>query len=402
MRKIKVLSAVLLIMIITLGLFGCKIELPEPSDISSLDEAISMDFYAKDDKVTLKVGEFAWMDVNIKIDYEYALQWTSSNPKIATVDSSGRVDAVSPGKATITAHAKKASVDFNVTVLEGKPEKLLMSNAIVSNDTTVKENSLSEKDANLYRILINGQTNCATVFTYNADGVYNVAVRSMVCSVGKNGLTLEDSYLLSSKDRWNSEDDKYYQYYCTFSNETQELVMSSSSYESQSAARLIAEDFNKLGTAYTEGNIRLCADDAKWIYDNCPEGTAIKVTYSSKNSTLGKPSPLRIPENSKNSGWDPTDSHEDNPYRKLKPSFEGVDNTYVCLNGVFDAYSGVVAYDSCGNVVSDKITIDGNVICSKEGVYIITYRYTDNLGRTGRADRLVTVLSAEEYNKLPK
>lgn len=401
MRKIKILSAVFLILIFTLQLFGCKVELPEPAEISSADEAISMDFYAKEYKNTMKVGEYTWMNVNIKIDYEYSLKWTSSNPKVATVDASGRVDALAPGKVTITAHAKKASVDFNITVSEKKAVKLSSSTAITANDTTLLENASAENNAKLYRLLINSKTNCATVYTYNTSGVYNVAVRSMVCSVGREGLTPETTYTLGEKNKWNEVDDKFYQYYCTLYNEEEDVETSISSmpYSEKGASKLITKEYNKLGTASTDGAIRFSVDDAKWIYDNCEEGTVIKVDSSTKDA-LKRPTPIKVSETSKHAGWDPTDPVETNPFKKLLPYFEGAPDTYVQVNGVFDSYDGVVAYDTGGNVVEDKIIIEGNVNTAKEGSYVITYKFTDSLGRTGRKDRTVTVLSQSKYNEM--
>lgn len=401
MRKTKILSAVILILIFTFQLVGCKVELPEPKEISSADEAISMDFYAKEYKNTMKVGEYAWMNVNIKIDYEYFLRWTSSDPEIATVDSSGRVDALAPGKVTITAHAKKASVDFNISVSNGRSEKVSSSTAITANDTTLQENASAENDAKLYRLLVNSKTNCATAYTYNSSGIYNVAVRSMVCSVGRDGLTPEVTYTIGEKSEWKEKDGEYYQYYCAISNEAEEAETSVSSmpYSARDNSKLVTEEYNKLGVGSTQGDIRFSVDDAKWIYDNCEEGTILKVDSGSRDA-LDRPVPVRVSENSKHAGWDPTDPASDNPFKKIAPYFEGAQDAYVQVNGVFDAYDGVVAYDTGGNAVESKIYIEGNVITSKEGYYVITYKYTDGLGRTGRKDRIVTVLSEKEYREM--
>lgn len=401
MKKTKILSAVFLAIVLVLQLFGCKVELPEPKDISSADEAIAMDFYAKDYKNTMKVGEYEWLNVSIKIDFEYALQWTSSNPAVATVDSNGRVDALSPGKVTITAHAKKASVEFNISVSQGKSGKVSSSTAIVANDTTLQENAAAENNSNLYRLLINSKTNCATAYTYNSSGVYNVAVRSMVCSVGKDGLTPELTYVVGEKSEWNQTGSKYYKYHCALTNDTEGEVISLSSmpYSGQSSSKLVNSDYNKLGSAVTQGDIRFSVDDAKWIYDNCDEGTIVKVSSDTRD-VLDKPTPIRVSEDSKYVGWDPTDPSSANPFNKQLPYFEGADDAYVEVNGVFDPYDGVVAYDTGGNSVEEKIIVEGNVITSKEGHYVITYKYTDGLGRTGRKDRTVTVLGSDEYKEM--
>lgn len=401
MKKFRTLSVLLLLIIMILQMFGCSVQLPEPQEISSEDEALAMGFSAGHYNGELKVGEYTWLGVNLKIDYEYALKWSSANPEIATVDSSGRVDAVSPGKTTITASVKKASVTYDITVSKASKKTTSYSTAFSANESLLQQNLGVEGFANPYAILVNIETGCATVYTYNNYGIYSKPVRAMVCSVGKGDATTIASYTIDGKERWQYMDDgNSYQYYTEFSNSNGGFAFSSTPYESNAAATLITAEYNKLGTPCTSGNIWLCADDAKWVYDNCEKGTLVKIVGEEAKDPLGVPVPMRISENAKYKQWDPTDSAEKNPYDKLVPTFEGVDEAYVIVNETFDAYEGVKVYDTCKNEFTEGVKVEGTVNCGRAGTYVITYLYTDAMSRTGRADRIVHVLPYDDYAKI--
>lgn len=51
---------------------------------------------------------------------ETTIEWSSSNEKVATVDSNGKVTAISSGNATITATAGEESANYEVTVKQPK------------------------------------------------------------------------------------------------------------------------------------------------------------------------------------------------------------------------------------------------------------------------------------------
>ncbi len=403
MRKLKKLSAIFLLIFIIMQMFGCAVHLPEPQEISSEDEALAMGFSAGEYNGKLRVGEYEWLPVNLKIDYQYALRWSSADPKIATVDSNGRVDAISPGKTIITASANKASVDYEITVTKASKKTQPLSTAFTVDESEIQQN-VSGIDilANPYAILINVKNSCATVYTYNNSGVYSRPVRAMVCSVGEKDSSTLGSYSISAKDRWHaSEDGKYYQYYCAIEGDAN-LSLASAPYRSESASELITAEYNKLGTASTGGDIRFSVDDAKWIYDNCVEGTFVKIISSDNKAQepLGVPKPIKIAEAAAHQTWDPTDHDENNPYKKEFPVFEGTEDTYIEENGTFDAYDGVAVYDTCKNKFTGGINVEGKVICTRKGMYVLTYTYTDALGRTGRADRRVYVVSEDEMSEM--
>ena len=65
---------------------------------------------------------------------ETTIEWSSSNEKVATVDSNGKVTAVSSGNATITATAGEESANYEETVEQ--PKKVTTSNKTYSSSSS--------------------------------------------------------------------------------------------------------------------------------------------------------------------------------------------------------------------------------------------------------------------------
>ena len=374
------ITAFVLMLTICAAFCGCAVRLDPAAPMSSADEASIMGFVKDKSPSEVRVGEYIRLKVRIKSDCEPYVQWYSSNPDVATVDSNGRVDGIKEGEVTITAKAKTAELDFSVKVKEAKVQALKDSTALEGNDTNMEilaKNLQNENKKNPYALLVNLMNNTIIAYTYDGDGDYNKAVRQMICATDANNNVLKeyDDYI-STKERWHKDEDgRYYQFATSFS---------------EGAAFLIAEEYNKIGTECTKGDIWLSAADAEWIYLNCGEGTRVKI-YDKSLSPIGAPKPLKLTENSLSMKWDPTDPSEKNPYKDKVPTFKGVDAVTVKLGGAFDSMNGVVAVDTCSAESTSGILVDGSVMCNKAGTYVISYYYTDSLNRTGRADRVVTV-----------
>ena len=92
------------------------------------------------------------------------------------------------------------------------------------------------------------------------------------------------------------------------------ILFHSVPYYSASPDNLEWEEYNKLGTAASMGCVRMRVIDAKWIYDNCPAGTTVRIYDGLLPSGVSKPSAYKIPSDSPNRGWDPTDPDYNNPW----------------------------------------------------------------------------------------
>ncbi len=170
-----------------------------------------------------------------------------------------------------------------------------------------------------YYLKVNRTQNVVIVYQKDANGKYNIPVKAMVCSVGLNGKTELGTFKIGAqqgkpaRDRWRPLNGGVYGQYVSRFNGS--ILFHSVPYYSQSPSDLEYEEYNKLGQAASAGCVRLCVRDAKWIYDNCPDGTPVTVYDSSAPEPLAKPSAKKIDVNSPNRGWDPTDPNPSNPWK---------------------------------------------------------------------------------------
>lgn len=168
-----------------------------------------------------------------------------------------------------------------------------------------------------YYIMVNRAACAVTVYTLDSAGYYSVPLRAMICSVGKEGNeTPTGTYKLTSfKVRWlHMVDDSYGQYNSQFYGN---FLFHSVCYSEKSSDTLFANEYNDLGSAVSQGCVRLQTADAKWIYDNCPVGTVVVVYDDVEN-----PSPLGMPQKAiayldpdgVGGTFDPTDPDKNNPW----------------------------------------------------------------------------------------
>ena len=151
------------------------------------------------------------------------------------------------------------------------------------------------------------------------------------------------------------------------------------------------EEFNKLGSPASLGCVRLNVQDAKWIYDNCPYGTTV-IVYDDETSPgpLGKPSVIKIPEDSPYRGWDPTDPDSSNPWNNCSPSIEASDMTIAANSGI-NLLNMIKVKDTCGNDVTSTVKISGDYNLTVPGSYQVTFNVTDLLGRSAAKTIILTV-----------
>lgn len=161
-----------------------------------------------------------------------------------------------------------------------------------------------------YLIVVNYEAQLVRVYTLDEDGMYSVVVKNMITSSGATRICKPGIYKLHDKRRWIVFlDGSYGQYSCRI---TGHFLFHSIPYSKRNDnSTLISEDYVQLGDNVSGGCMRLMCKDAKWIYDNCPEGTPIIVT---KGEAVEQEVYDTIVQPDLVSGnWDPTDPDPDNP-----------------------------------------------------------------------------------------
>ena len=163
-------------------------------------------------------------------------------------------------------------------------------------------------------------------------------------------------------------------------------------YTIQSNDSLETDQFNKLGSPASLGCVRLNVANVKWIYDNCPAGTKVTIYDDAANpGPLGKPETIKIPVNSPNAGWDPTDPNPNNPWLKSKATIEGAKNITTKAGQKVDIKAGVTAKDTCGNDITSKMVTVGRYTFDQAGEYTIKYKVTDAIGSVAEVSVKLTV-----------
>lgn len=164
-----------------------------------------------------------------------------------------------------------------------------------------------------YVIRVNRCLNCVTIYELQP-GKGQVPIKAMPCSTGKPWRpTAKGVFRTSDYYDWRlMSGDCFSQYAVRFNGRN---LFHSVPYDRRSNDSLWWAQFNQLGEYASSGCVRLQTIDAKWIYDNCKQGTKVIVYDNPDNpGPLGKPAAVRIDPKSEHKGWDPTDPNENNPW----------------------------------------------------------------------------------------
>lgn len=177
-----------------------------------------------------------------------------------------------------------------------------------------------------YWIKVNRAWNTVTIYGKDLNGNYKIPVKAFVCSVGMDGMNEETGKkmetpigetsiykqrrwaVLASGETWGQ--------YVSFIYWGQYSIHSVQYMVDGDPASLAKYEYIKLGNSASNGCIRLVVRDVKWIYDNCPVETPVKIFDDwSTPGPLGKPSPPYLNLDDWRSCWDPTDPDGNNPWR---------------------------------------------------------------------------------------
>jgi len=199
-------------------------------------------------------------------------------------------------------------------VVEGFAENEETESVEMTQTSEEVELETEQEEAYPYYLKINRQQNVITVYEKDDSEEYTVPVKAILCSTGLYNATPKGVFHLSSKYIWRELNGGVYGQYA--SRITGGVLFHSVPYASKNKSTLYWDKYNKLGQQASMGCVRLTVEDAKWIYDNCPSGTAVEVYDSEDPGPLGKPETLKIDKDNANKGWDPTDPDEKNPWHK--------------------------------------------------------------------------------------
>ena len=183
-----------------------------------------------------------------------------------------------------------------------------------------------------YYIMVNRRQSTVTVYGLDDSGYYTVPVRAMVCSTGRKGhaTPLGNFSIYGERDKWHyMVDGTYGQYACRFNGS---ILFHSICYRRADPSAMLTDEYNALGGPASLGCVRLQVIDAKWIYDNCVNGTLVTVYESDDPGPLGKPDKaVEKITSDMPGGWDPTDPRDSNPWNQRRLTAFSVQERYLTL-----------------------------------------------------------------------
>ena len=197
--------------------------------------------------------------------------------------------------AIFTVGCSSKSVDSKETTTNSETT---VAQTTVPETTTVNYKKLINfKAEHPFYIKVNKKENFAIVYGIDKKGKYSVPYKAFVCSTGReDDFTPNGTFTVSEKYRWRlMVDNTYAQYAVRIQGQ---IMLHSVPYTSPESDALEYWEYNKLGNVASLGCVRFQVADIKWIYDNCPEGTKVKI-YSKANEKsvlpLPETNPIHVP-----------------------------------------------------------------------------------------------------------
>ena len=142
-----------------------------------------------------------------------------------------------------------------------------------------------------------------TIYGIGSDGQYSKAVKRYRISHGGNR-TPAGTYVLGRREHWHpfsGGDNGYAQYAVMYNTKSNPdgwsgLFVHGPMYHSQDPNDLWIRYYDgekAIGGENTQGCLRMVVEAAKFIYDNCPKGTTLKIVNGSPRNTKSKDVPAR-------------------------------------------------------------------------------------------------------------
>ena len=187
---------------------------------------------------------------------------------------------VSGGYYEVTREAVRAFQEHNGLAVDGiagqDTQQMLFSADAVPASATPRPSPTPAPAK--YKLMVDVVNQSTRAYTYDENGEYTVLVREMICSTGtsSNPTPLGTTIMPKKRARWGyfPQWDSHAQYLTRIDSAN---AFHSVLYSAADERTLSTKSFEALGTPASHGCVRLYVSDAKWIYDNCEEGTIITV-----------------------------------------------------------------------------------------------------------------------------
>lgn len=251
--------------------------------------------------------------------HDFAANTTAVPTTATTATTASTTETTEPTKPTEESTAGEEST--TAAAAAGTATTTAATTATVKKTTTTTRKTTTATSASTDAIVLNNAAapdaeyiyvylKSQVVVVYDSDDDVRIA---FTCSSGKASTpTKTGDYRILTKYRWRLMiGNCYTQYASSFSSG---YLFHSIPYNRKNAATMSNASYDKLGSPASAGCIRLCFRDAKWVYDNCPIGTYVRVTDDYAPTNIVTQSIVPRINDTAHSGWDPTDTDPNNPY----------------------------------------------------------------------------------------
>lgn len=276
-------------------------------------------------RVLVTVAALIAVVILLVVIYVVSYRMKRGSKTVSPSDTVSAADTVSP---------TDTETDTEGTTLPSQEPETTTTAAtgyIIDTDKNVNEFIRNPNYQSDYYVVVYTLSQSVVTYKKDSNGGYTKLYKRLKCSTGVKGVTptKEGVYSILQKYRWYRLMGGVYGQYCCRFSEEEGYYFHSVPYKAKDPSTMSNDGYDKLGTSASHGCIRLCARDAKWLYDHLPVGTQVSVVWEKGPYGLNIPTRNTDP---KYSGWDPTDQWSPgNPYFTVETTTEATaaadDNT---------------------------------------------------------------------------